>query len=166
MRRRERIYPVLRVSDLLNRDSVLLNAAVPGLSDALERLVQLQESNGIITNGTAYYNAVCEREKSGGSTAIGGGMAIPHACSAGVAAPGLAVMTLAEPLDWGAPDARPVDLVFMVAVPPDRQSDRLLILARLVSLLSNESITQALRAAVSREEFIRELAQAEKRIFA
>ena len=53
-----------------------------------------QESNGVITNGTAYYKAVCERERAGGTTAIGEGLAIPHACNAGVASLGLAALTL------------------------------------------------------------------------
>ena len=61
----------MRVSELIHRESVLLRADITDTSDALGVLVELQEAGGIITNGTAYYNAVCERETSGGSTAIG-----------------------------------------------------------------------------------------------
>ena len=55
----ERCVSAMRVSDLLNRDSVLLHADIQDAADALGVLVELQESNGVITNGTAYYNAVC-----------------------------------------------------------------------------------------------------------
>lgn len=118
MKHRESEQTQLRVSRLLNRDSVMLHAEMPSVQTALETLVELQESNGVITNGTAYYKAVCERERAGGTTAIGEGLAIPHACNAGVASLGLAALTLTRGLDWGAADGKLVDMIFMVAVPP------------------------------------------------
>lgn len=166
MKRRENEQMQLRVGDLLNRDSVMLHAEMPSIQAALETLVELQESNGVITNGTAYYKAVCERERAGGSTAIGDGLALPHACNAGVTSPGLAALTLSRGLDWGAADGKPVDLIFMIAVPPDRQSDHLLILARLVNLLGEHRLAEKLRNADSREEFIRILSQTEAALFA
>jgi mannitol/fructose-specific phosphotransferase system IIA component (Ntr-type) len=57
-------------------------------------------------------------------------------------------------------------MIFMVAVPPDRQSDHLLILARLVNLLSDHRLTEKLRMADTREAFIRILNQTEAAIFA
>lgn len=156
----------MKVSQLLSRESVLIHADVPDASNALGILVELQEAGGVITNGTAYYNAVCDRETAGGSTAIGEGIALPHAASAGVAAPGVAALTLRRGVDWGAPDNRPVDLAFMVAVPPDAESAHLLILARLVNLLSDETLVRNLRACVSREDFILRLARAEASRFA
>ena len=166
MRRREKPGASLRVSDLLNRDSVLLHADMDDPLEALDVLVELQESNGVITNGTAYYKAVCERETAGGTTAIGEGIALPHACNAGVAAPGLAALTLRHGLDWGAADGQPVDLIFMIAVPPNRQSEHLMILARLVNLLSEPVLVKELRKSGSREDFILRLARAEAARFA
>ena len=166
MRRREKPGASLRVSDLLNRDSVLLHADMDDPLEALDVLVELQESNGVITNGTAYYKAVCERETAGGITAIGEGIALPHACNAGVAAPGLAALTLRHGLDWGAADGQPVDLIFMIAVPPNRQSEHLMILARLVNLLSEPELVKELRKSGSREDFILRLARAEAARFA
>ena len=58
MKHRESEQTQLRVSRLLNRDSVMLHAEMPSVQTALETLVELQESNGVITNGTAYYKAV------------------------------------------------------------------------------------------------------------
>ena len=63
-------------------------------------------------------------------------------------------------------DGKLVDMIFMVAVPPDRQSDHLLILARLVNLLSDHRLTEKLRMADTREAFIRILNQTEAAIFA
>ena len=54
MKHRESEQTQLRVRRLLNRDSVMLHAEMPSVQTALETLVELQESNGVITNGTAY----------------------------------------------------------------------------------------------------------------
>lgn len=156
----------MKVSQLLHRKSVLIHADVPDASNALGILVELQEAGGVITNGTAYYKAVCDREITGGSTAIGEGIALPHASNAGVAAPGLAALCLCQGVDWGAADGEPVDLIFMIAMPPHAQSEHLLIMARLVTLLSDPELTGALRGAVSRERFIELLARAEAERFA
>ena len=126
----------MKVSELMNPKGVLLYAKIDNSADALGILVELQEGIGVITNGNAYYNAVSYRETFGGTTAIGGGIALPHACNAGVSAPGISALLLRRGVDWGAPDGEPVDLVFMIAVPPGSESLHLQILARLVNLLS------------------------------
>ena len=54
----------------------------------------------------------------------------------------------------------------MLAMPPQAQSDHLLLLARLVNLLSDNNLTQALRQALTRERFIELLARAEAERFA
>lgn len=144
----------MRVSDRMDPKGVLLYANIDNAADALGILVELQEGIGVITNGTAYYNAVCQRETFGGTTAIGGGIALPHAGNAGVSAPGVSALTLRRGVDWGAPDGQPVDLLFMIAVPPGQESLHLQILARLVNLLGRSALVEALRHASSPERFV------------
>lgn len=156
----------MKVCELLNRRSILLHAEAQDVPQALDTLVNLQERGGVITNGTAYYNAVCERESVGGSTAIGDGMALPHASNAGVASLGIAVLRLQNGLDWGAYDAKPVDLIFMLAVPPHHESEHLLALARLVNLLSDAALVRKLRASDTPEDLIAVLTKAETARFA
>lgn len=144
----------MKVSDLMDPKGVLLYANIDNAADALGILVELQEGIGVITNGTAYYNAVCQRETFGGTTAIGGGIALPHAGNAGVSAPGVSALTLRRGVDWGAPDGQPVDLLFMIAVPPGQESLHLQILARLVNLLGRSALVEALRHASSPERFV------------
>ena len=137
----------MKVSELMNPKGVLLYAKIDNSADALGILVELQEGIGVITNGNAYYNAVSYRETFGGTTAIGGGIALPHACNAGVSAPGISALLLRRGVDWGAPDGKPVDLVFMIAVPPGSESLHLQILARLVNLMSRSDLVESLRTA-------------------
>ena len=67
----------MKVSELMDPKGVLLHAKIDNSADALGILVELQEGIGVITNGNAYYNAVSYRETFGGTTAIGGGIAMP-----------------------------------------------------------------------------------------
>ncbi|HIZ61364.1 MAG TPA: PTS sugar transporter subunit IIA [Candidatus Gemmiger avistercoris] len=155
----------MRVSDLMNPKGILLYANIDNRADALGILVELQEGSGIITNGTAYYNAVYQRETFGGSTAIGNGIALPHAGNAGVSAPGISALTLRRGVDWGAPDGRAVDLIFMIAVPPEEESLHLQILARLVNLLEYGTLVDALRHASRSERFLELIQKAENTCF-
>lgn len=155
----------MKVSDLMDPKGVLLYAKIDNSADALGILVELQEGIGVITNGTAYYNAVTQRETFGGSTAIGGGIALPHASNAGVSSPGISALLLRRGVDWGAPDGRPVDLIFMAAVPPHNESLHLQILARLVNLLSRSSLVEELRSASNPERFVELIAKAENACF-
>ena len=59
----------MKVSELMNPAGVRLYANIKEAADVLGILVELQEETGAITNGTAYYNAVCQRENFGGTTA-------------------------------------------------------------------------------------------------
>lgn len=151
----------MKVSELMNPKGVLLYAKIDNSADALGILVELQEGIGVITNGNAYYNAVSYRETFGGTTAIGGGIALPHACNAGVSAPGISALLLRRGVDWGAPDGKPVDLVFMIAVPPGSESLHLQILARLVNLLSRSDLVESLRTASNPHRFVELIAKAE-----
>ena len=155
----------MKVSELMNPKGILLYANIDNAADALGILVELQEGIGVITNGTAYYNAVCQREAFGGTTAIGDGIALPHAGNAGVSAPGISALTLRHGVDWGAPDGQPVDLLFMIAVPPEEDGLHLQILARLVNLLCRTTLVDALRHASSPLRFLELLQKAENTCF-
>ena len=155
----------MKVSELMDPKGILLYANINNAADALGILVELQEGIGVITNGTAYYNAVYQRENFGGTTAIGDGIALPHAGNAGVSAPGVSALTLRRGVDWGAPDGRPVDLLFMIAVPQGEECLHLQILARLVNLLSRNTLVDALRHASSPQRFLELLQKAENACF-
>lgn len=155
----------MKVSELMNPKGILLYANIDNAADALGILVELQEGIGVITNGTAYYNAVCQREAFGGTTAIGDGIALPHAGNAGVSAPGISALTLRHGVDWSAPDGQPVDLLFIIAVPPEEDGLHLQILARLVNLLSRTTLVDALRHASSPLRFLELLQKAENTCF-
>ena len=82
-----------------------------------------------------------------GSTGMGGGIAIPHSRVENCPAPVGALLTLADPLPFDAPDDQPVDLLFVLLVPAEANQEHLDILAEIARLLSQDDICRRLRAA-------------------
>ena len=100
-----------------------------------------------------YKKAILAREGEF-STAVGDGIAIPHAKMKAVKKPGLAAMTLAKGVDWKAPDDAPATLAFMIAAPEGQNNVHLEMLAKLSQLLMHEEFANALRSAKTPEEFL------------
>lgn len=82
-----------------------------------------------------------------GSTAFGGGAAIPHARVAGLAACAVMVARLPQPVDWQATDGQPVDMLLLLLSPEDAGADHLKALARISRALRDGHTLPALRAA-------------------
>lgn len=82
------------------------------------------------------------------STAIGDGVALPHARTDGVASTRLCVATLAEPVDWGAYDGVGVQVVFLIMGSRRAPAQQLRVLADVSGLLRQPGLTAALLATV------------------
>ncbi|MGL4314840.1 MAG: PTS sugar transporter subunit IIA [Sphingomonas sp.] len=92
--------------------------------------------------------ALSEREKLG-STGFGGGVAIPHGRLAGLGQVTGLFARLAQPIDFEAVDALPVDLVFAMVSPPDAGAEHLKALARVSRRLRDQAFVAKLRGAGS-----------------
>ena len=90
--------------------------------------------------------ALLARERLG-STGLGTGVAIPHCRLKGCDAPAAALLRLREPVDFGAPDGEPVDLLFTLVVPDGEQQRHLQLLARLAAAFDPAANREALRRA-------------------
>ncbi|WP_310474258.1 PTS sugar transporter subunit IIA [Sandarakinorhabdus sp.] len=82
-----------------------------------------------------------------GPTGFGGGVAIPHARLAGLSACVALVARLPQPIDWGAVDGQPVDLLVLLLSPETAGADHLKALARISRALRDPEMVPALRAA-------------------
>jgi PTS system nitrogen regulatory IIA component len=96
------------------------------------------------------FSALISRERLG-STAMGEGIAIPHCRIANCPEPIGALITLAEPVEFDAPDGGRVDIVFVLLVPEEAHQEHLNILATLAKLFSVEGNRQTLRQALTNE---------------
>ena len=143
----------MRITSLLKPEAVKIGGVASDKADAIAKLVKLMETQGNVVDVDAYTEAVHARE-SFGSTALGEGIAIPHAKTAAVSAPGLAAMTLPEGVDYDAPDGLPTTLMFLIAAPDTKADVHLEVLSRLSMLLMDPEFCDSLRAAKTSEEFL------------
>lgn len=90
------------------------------------------------------------REKLG-STALGGGIAIPHCRLTDCEEPCGVLLSLAGETDFEAPDGEQVNLMFALVVPKEATQDHLNLLADLARLFSQSAFCEALRDCRSSE---------------
>ena len=103
-----------------------------------------------------------ERERLG-TTGFGGGVAIPHGRMAGLDGIHAAFVRLQKPIDYGAIDDMPVDLVFMMLSPVDAGVDHLKALAQVSRRLRDRAFVAKLRGAGSPDALYALFASAETR---
>jgi nitrogen PTS system EIIA component len=99
-----------------------------------------------------------------GSTAVGGGVAIPHArhpVVLGVDRPMLYLCFLSKPIDFGASNGEPVHTLFVLLSPTIKSHLRML--ARVASLLHDERFRHVLAARKPSDEILAEARRAEAR---
>lgn len=150
----------MRIVDLLSRESILLGGSPGSKSEAIDMLIDLQVKGGKIADEKEYKKGILAREEMS-STAVGEGIAIPHAKSAAVKAPSLAVMTVPEGVDYEAMDGEPSNLLFMIAAPNDGDV-HLEVLSRLMTMLMDEDFRARLLNAESKEDFLQVIDEMEK----
>lgn len=138
----------MRIVDLLNKDSILLGGAPTSKSEAIDMLIDLQVKGGNIADREAYKKGILAREAMS-STAVGEGIAIPHAKSEAVKAPSLAAMTVPGGVDYEAMDDEPSNLLFMIAA-PNNGDVHLEVLSRLMTLLMDEDFRAKLLRLTAR----------------
>ena len=142
----------MKIIDLLKKDAIELNTSVASKSDAIDKLVALHEKAGNLLDVNAYKDAILAREAQG-STAIGEGIAVPHAKSESVKTPGLSAITVPNGVDYEAPDGKNSDILFMIAAPLAGDL-HLEILSRLMVMLMEPDFCASLRGAKTTDEFL------------
>ncbi|MGU3410305.1 fructose-specific PTS transporter subunit EIIC [Microbacterium sp. M1A1_1b] len=121
-------------------------------ADVIRVLADRVAASGRAASGESLAADAIKREASVG-TGVPGGIAIPHARSASVTEPTLAMSRLARTVPFGAPDGD-ADLVFMIAVPEGADKDHLTVLSTLARALIRDDFTAALRAATTPQEIV------------
>ena len=143
----------MRITDLLDARSILLDASPKSKSEALDQIVDLMVKSEKINDKEAYRKQVYAREEES-TTGIGEGIAIPHGKCDAVTKPGLAAMVVKDGVDFDSLDGEPVTLMFLIAAPNTEDNIHLDVLSKLSVLLMNEEITESLRNAKTVEEFM------------
>ncbi len=120
--------------------------------EALRLLVAELRAAGAVRDDAEPLRKLVEREAVA-STALGGGIALPHARTVSCPEPRLAVARLSPPVDFGASDTVPVDLVFLLLGPPEAPGEHVRLLARIAKLAQRKAVLAELRGAPDGRSF-------------
>lgn len=154
----------MRITELLKKESIELGVKVADKNAAIDKLISLMDAGGRLNSIQGYKEGILAREALG-STAIGEGIAIPHAKVDAVKEPGLAAMVVPEGVDYEAFDGSLANLIFMIAAPAAGDDVHLQALSRLSTLLMNPSFKESLIGAKDADEFLDIIDKAENERF-
>jgi PTS system mannitol-specific IIA component len=134
------------LTELLPASSIILAASAPGRDEAIRRAGELLVAAGAVDPD--YIEQMLERERVV-STFVGDGVAMPHGtltAKSDVVHEGLALVQLAEPVDWA---GQPVTIVIGIAAHGRRY---ITLLSQLATALLDDGRAQSLREATTVEQ--------------
>lgn len=134
-----------QLARLLPSSHIVIDQACSNKKRAFEALAQLFETHHKVASSAAY-DALFTREKLG-STGLGEAVAIPHGRVKGLKETLCAVMRLAAPIPFEAPDGKPVQVLIALLVPENANQKHLDVLAELAQMLSSADFRHTLMAA-------------------
>jgi len=133
-----------RLASILPAAQVLVHVEASSKKRAFEEVGLLFENlHGL--NRALVTDSLFTRERLG-STGLGHGVAIPHGRIKGLKSPMAAVLQLAQPIAFDAPDDLPVSLLIFLLVPEAATQKHLEILSEIAELLSDSALRDKLNA--------------------
>ena len=154
----------MRIVDLIDKNSIKLNLVSTNKLDVVDELVDLVYKSGNLNNKDEYKKAILAREELS-TTAIGEGVAIPHAKNKSVNKASLALGISKEGIDYEAFDDSLSHLFFMIAAPDGANDTHLEVLSRLSTILMDEDFRNELINASSVDELLNLINKKEKEKF-
>ena len=147
----------MNINYMLSSDAFLINFEGTSKKHILEELCKLAEIK-LGTNSRELLESLTRREKLG-STAVGNGIAIPHANASNISKPYVFVSTLSNGLDFNSNDDQPVDIIFLLIAPKNKGAENLQALALISRLLRNNDLTIKLRGCKTSESALAVISQ-------
>ncbi|MHB1374496.1 MAG: PTS IIA-like nitrogen regulatory protein PtsN [Thauera sp.] len=133
------------ISQLLPLSNVVVDLDASSKKRVFEQAGLLFENNQGIARSTVF-DSLFTRERLG-STGLGQGIAIPHGRIKGLKEAAGAFLRLATPVQFDAPDGRPVSMLFVLLVPEQANETHLQLLSELAQMFSDREFREALQSA-------------------
>jgi fructose-specific phosphotransferase system IIA component len=153
----------MKMMDFLQAEAIKVSLEAKNKKEVIEELLELLVQTGKVKDKSSVLNAIFEREKIG-CTAIGKGVAIPHAKSDAVKEVTAACGISFEGVDFGCTvDDKPVHLFFLLVAPNDAAGPHLKALARLSRLLHNSNFRESLMKATTKEELFSVISEEDRK---
>ncbi|AXN32531.1 PTS fructose transporter subunit IIABC [Vibrio coralliilyticus] len=139
------------ITDLINQELICLDLQATTKQEVFEELIELLSNNHRISDKAQFLNDIQAREEIG-NTGFEDGVALPHAKSAAVSQPAVAIGISRQGIEYGAEDGQPSKLFFMIASPDGGADHHIEVLAELSSKLIEEGFIERFMQASSSEE--------------
>ena len=133
----------MRLGSLIRPDLIFPDLPAADRAEVLRAFARRLAERGLVQDADALFDKLWEREQLG-STAIGGGIAIPHCKVDRLNSGVVAVGRTEEGVDFGAADGQPVRLFFLVISPSQAPAEHLQILAAISRWIKVGGRVQAL----------------------
>lgn len=144
----------MQLSDLLSPRRIKVPLTGATQRAVIEELVNVVADDGLLTDRDQALRAVLEREQAH-STAIGSGLAVPHAKTGAVGEVVLAAGKSGEGVEFDSADGRPVTVVLLLLSPPDKIGPHIRALALISRLATSPQARDRLLAADDAEALFR-----------
>lgn len=151
----------MKIIDLLDESSIILNLEASSKEDALNKVINLMNETGNLNNKEEYAELVFNREKEG-TTGVGDGIAIPHGKGKSVKTAKLVAAVVPNGVNFDSLDGEDVKLIFLIAAPEGNNNLHLEVLSTLSTLLMNKEFKEKLINSKSTKEFLRVINEAEE----
>lgn len=148
----------MRLADFVRPDLVALDLAPGGVRETLATLVYRLREAGAIPEDAPVEEVLREREAAH-TTAMGNGVAVPHAGVPGLERPVVMVGVAPEGTSYGPAGSDPVHLFFLVLSPPQEARAHIKLLARIARLLRHPGFVRDLQQADTPERVVEAIAR-------
>jgi len=138
------------IAPLLSPTNVVVDLEASSKKRAFEQAGLLFENHQGLARSVVY-DSLFAREKLG-STGLGQGIAIPHGRIKGLRDAVGAFIRLAQPVQFEAPDGKPVGMLFVLLVPEAATEYHLRLLSELAQMFSDRAFRDALLQATDASE--------------
>jgi len=130
------------INNVLEEECIILDFETDKKEEAIDKLTQLLFSSKRINSIKRFKKDLLRREKEA-STAVGHGVAIPHAKSKYVNKPSVAFLRTKNLIAYDS-DKKDVNMFFLIAVPLESNNEHIKILSTLARKIMNEDFLDRL----------------------
>lgn len=142
----------LELEEVVKKELVFVDMEANSKEEVISKLSNELYQKGYLSDKDQFIKDTLAREKEG-LTGIGNGIAIPHGKSEGVKKTTITLAKLAEPLEWGALDDLPVEVILLFSVKKtDETTTHIKLLQQVSIMLADDEFLHRLTEAKSSKE--------------
>ncbi len=153
----------MKITEILNADSIIADLKAKGKRDVISELVEPLVKSGKVGDKNKLLDALMERERLG-STGIGENVAIPHAKSNEIDTIIATFGRSNSGISFDSLDQKPVYFIFLLIAPEKSAGMHLKTLARISKLLKNPLFRQDLMKAKNEKEIYEAISREDSKL--